>query len=188
MTAIVGLVQDGDVYLGGDSAGVDTGRLGLQLRADQKVFRKGEMVFGFTSSFRMGQLIRYKLELPEQRVSQHDPFEFLAGEFVDALRKCLKDGGFVKKKDEVESGGTFLVGYRQRLFAIGDDFQVAETVHGFDAVGCGDFFALGSFYSTERAQPLDRIKAALGAAAEFSAGVRAPFHIEVLQRETGSAR
>jgi hypothetical protein len=38
MTAIVGLVQAGSVYIGGDSAGVSG--MSLTVRADAKVFRK----------------------------------------------------------------------------------------------------------------------------------------------------
>lgn len=63
MTCIVGLVDQGNVWIGGDSAGV--GGYDLMLRADQKVFRNGDFLMGFTSSFRMGQLLRYKLSPPK---------------------------------------------------------------------------------------------------------------------------
>ena len=61
MTCIVGLVHEGVVYIGGDSAGV--GGMSLTVRADEKVFQNGEFLMGFTTSFRMGQLLRYSLKL-----------------------------------------------------------------------------------------------------------------------------
>jgi len=84
MTCIVGLVDDGAVYMGGDSAGVLG--LSIEVRADEKVFYLNEksswrtrldprellkpvrhlVVMGFTSSFRMGQL-------PRERGSQAPP-------------------------------------------------------------------------------------------------------------------
>ena len=88
MTAIVGLVKSGSVYIGGDSAGVCG--TSLTVRADAKVFRKKRYVFGFTTSFRMGQLIRYSLALPKP-VGNLDAF--MSTTFIDAVRDCLKAGG-----------------------------------------------------------------------------------------------
>lgn len=107
MTAIVGLVQDGSVYIGGDSAGVSG--MSLTVRADAKVFRKKRYLFGFTTSFRMGQLIRYSLKLPKPK---GDLDAFMSSTFIDALRDCLKSGGWAMKDNEREEGGTFLVGLK----------------------------------------------------------------------------
>ncbi len=54
MTAIVGLVHNATVYIGGDSAGVSG--YSMTVRADSKVFTIGPYLMGFTTSFRMGQL------------------------------------------------------------------------------------------------------------------------------------
>ena len=64
MTCIVGLVHEGVVYIGGDSAGV--AGLSLTVRADEKVFRNSDFLMGFTTSFRMGQLLRYSLKPPRR--------------------------------------------------------------------------------------------------------------------------
>ncbi len=63
MTCIVGLVNKGRTYLGGDSAGVSG--LDITVRKDKKVFSNGEFVMGFTSSFRMGQVLQYDFVPPE---------------------------------------------------------------------------------------------------------------------------
>jgi hypothetical protein len=123
MTCIVGLVDGGRVFVGGDSAGVSG--LSLQVRADEKVFRNGPFVMGFTSSFRVGQLLRYRLR-PGAHPDGVCALEFMATVFVDEVRRCLKEGGAAKKENEIEEGGTFLVGYRGRLFRVDDDYQVGE--------------------------------------------------------------
>lgn len=174
MTCIVGLVCDGDVYIGGDSAGA-TG-YDLVVRSDRKVFRNGDFVFGFTSSFRMGQLLAHGFEVPVRR-PECDVMSYMVTDFIDAVRARLKHGGFSATKDSVETGGTFLVGYAGRLFHISDDFQVGESSHGFDACGCAATIALGSLQSTRSwSHPLDRLKESLEAAEIFSAGVRSPFN------------
>ena len=44
-------------------------------------------------------------------------------DFIGVARQTMKDGGFSKNTNGEESGGTFLVGFRGRLFHIADDFQ-----------------------------------------------------------------
>lgn len=170
MTCVVGLVQGGLVHLGADSAGV--AGLSLTVRADGKVFRNGEYVMGFTSSFRMGQLLRYKLEPP---APTSDLERFMATTFIDAVRAVLKEGGWAMKYSEQESGGCFLVGVRGRLFEIDSDYQVGEPAVGFSAVGCGQDIALGALYATDGQPVKKRLRTALEASERFSAGVRGPF-------------
>ena len=54
------------LYIGGDSAGV--GDLSVRIRKDPKIFEKSGMLFGYTSSFRMGQLLQYKLVIPGGKI------------------------------------------------------------------------------------------------------------------------
>lgn len=178
MTCIVGLVKNGQVYMGGDSAGVS--HYGITARKDTKVFRNGPFLMGFTSSFRMGQLLAYKLKVPVRKPEYEEILPFMVTTFIDAVRACLKDGGFSRSISGEETGGTFLVGYGERLFRISDDFQVGESYDDYDAVGCGDNFAIGSLFTTLKSEmtPLARITMALEAAAHHSSGVCAPFVIE----------
>ena len=176
MTCIVGLVHEGKVYIGGDSAGVDQ-CLGLTRRADKKVFRNGDFLFGFTSSFRMGQLLQHAF-VPPKPYSGQDVYAFMVTAFVDAVRQCLKNGGYASRRDEVEEGGNFLVGYSGRVFSIEGDYQVGEPMCGYAACGCGESIALGSLFTSAGQQPVDRVNLALAAAEHFSAGVCGPFNVE----------
>lgn len=177
MTCIVGLVEGKKVYIGGDSAGV--GDYDLTVRADAKVFRNGPFLFGFTSSFRMGQLLRYAF-IPPKHDSDLDDYQYLVTAFVNAARQCLKDGGFASKSNETESGGTFLLGYRGHLYRIEGDYQVGEAADGFNACGYGYNVALGALHATEGEDAEKRVRKSLKAAERFSAGVRGPFVVEVL--------
>lgn len=177
MTCIVGLVHDGKVSIGGDSAGVDGATYGLVVRADRKVFKNGDFVMGFTASFRMGQLLHHSFS-PPKRHPEMDIEKFMVTEFVDAARQCLKEGGYAQRCNESERGGDFIVGYAGRLFRISEDYQVAEAADGFQAVGCGEQIALGALFAAQEGAPLDRLRVALEAAERFSAGVRGPFHFE----------
>ena len=175
MTCIVGLVHEGVVYIGGDSAGV--AGLSLTVRADEKVFRNSDFLMGFTTSFRMGQLLRYSLK-PPRRHPDDDIHQYMVVDFVNAVRGCLKAGGYASKEDEVESGGTFLVGYAGHLFTVNSDYQVGIPEDGFAAVGSGQDIALGALFATQgQATPRDRVLTALRSAERFNAGVRGPFHI-----------
>lgn len=174
MTCIAALVDKGIIYMGGDSAGVSGYE--MQRRADSKVFINGEFIIGFTSSFRMGQLLRYSFSPPTKKENQ-DLFKYMVTDFVDAVRNCLKQGGYARIDNNEDTGGTFLVGHYGRLFLIDSDFQVGEMLEPYVAVGCGQPYAVGSLYSTETLEPNLRIKKSLESAEMFNAGVRSPFNI-----------
>lgn len=176
MTCVVGLVEGDKVYLGADSAGVSG--WDLTIRADPKVFRNGNMAMGFTTSYRMGQLLRYALKVP-----LHDPeldvMAYLTTAFVNGVRDCLKAGGYAIKEKEQESAGSFLLGYRGGLYVVDSDYQVGQPVDPYAAVGCGASIALGALYATAGQEPDARIRVALAAAEQHSAGVRGPFVVTV---------
>lgn len=173
MTCIVGLVHDGKVHIGGDSAGVAGWQ--LTVRADSKVFETGAYIMGFTSSFRMGQLLRYSFDAPAPDLNDLD--RFMSTTFIDSIRACLTAGGYATKEKEAEQGGNFLVGVGGRLFEVHSDYQVGESVDGYSAAGCGEDIALGSLYSTALAggSAHSRVTLALQAAERYSAGVRGPY-------------
>lgn len=174
MTCIVGIKQDGKIYMGADSAG--SGGTMLRVRSDRKVFIKEDFIMGFTSSFRMGELLQFSLDIPAHH-NGVDVYAFMVTSFVNAVRECLKAGGYARKEKEGEEAGTFLVGYRGRIFKIYDDYQVSEHLFPYDACGCGENYALGVLYANVHLKPEDRIMQALAAAQQFSSGVREPFYL-----------
>lgn len=183
MTCIVALkADDGRVIMGADSAGADE-RCVLTLK-EPKIARVGGALIGYTSSFRMGQLLAHSLTLPEHHADV--PVEkYMATSFVNAVRNCFKDGGYSKRENDIESGGTFLIAYRGRIFHVQDNYSVIESAESFDSCGSGFLAALGSLHSTNPAlldlDPMKRVQLALDAAQRFCVGVRGPMHIDVLE-------
>lgn len=172
MTCIVAVVENGIVYMGADSAGVSG--YSLSTRKDPKIYKVGKMLIGFTSSFRMGQILGYKLKAP---IHYDDTSieEYMNTVFIDTIREVLKDNGYSTVNNNSESGGIFLVGYKGRIFKINSDFQVGESVQSYDATGCGEDIALGSLFTSFAKSVEDRLRLALEAAETFSSGVRQPF-------------
>lgn len=181
MTCIVAIADKGDVYIGGDSAGV--AGLSISIRNDWKVFTNQCFVIGCTTSFRMIDLLRFKLNPPQQTVSQTD-HQYMATSFIDEVKEMfIKNDYGCKSGERGAEGGTFLVGYRGKLYLIHDDFQVGIPATPYYAVGCGTDLALGSLYSTQGliADPQKRIIKALESATEFNGGVRSPYNIVKLE-------
>lgn len=175
MTCIVGISDGSRVFMGGDSAGVASD-FSISIRRDRKVFRNGPFLMGFTTSFRMGQILEHRFEPPTLPSRPAGLFRYMCSDFIDGARKALRDGGFATVENEVETGGSFLVGVLGRLFSVGPDFQVGESAAGFDACGCAQDVALGHMWATRGvADHRARVLGALEAAEGLSAGVRRPF-------------
>ncbi len=172
MTCVAGFVHGDDVYIGADSAGCRS--WDITVRADEKVFRKGQYLIGFCGSFRMGDVLRYHMEYTDASGAD-DIREFLVTKFVPNAREAMKAAGYAKVSDNVETGGEFLVGVRGRLFNFQPDFQVAEPAVGYDAIGCGHAYAKGCLFTDLAVEPQERVLQALRAAGEHSNGVRQPF-------------
>ena len=168
MTCIVGKLENGKVVIGADSIGASN--YDYSIRKDKKLFRLGDFIIGATTSYRMLQLIQYKMT-PPSIPDDMDLHEYMVVHFVETLRTTLKEGGFTSIESNVEKGGTFLVGIRDRLFRIGCDFQVQENVNGIDSVGCGQDYAIGALHAGAS------VEQALEISEKCSCGVKGPFHL-----------
>jgi ATP-dependent protease HslVU (ClpYQ) peptidase subunit len=172
MTCIVGLVHNGITYIGGDSLG--SNGYSKTVRLDKKVFKLKDSenaILGYTSSFRMGQLLMYAKGLIDSRDEPNIDHEYLVTKFIPNVIRLFEDGE--------KTGGHFLLGYKDKLYKIESVYQVGEPIKQYDACGSGEYFALGSLYTTEGLglTPEERIHTALLAASEFGEGVQSPFYI-----------
>lgn len=176
MTCIVGIAREGKVYMGGDSIGIS--EHSKCQRNDPKVFKLGQFLIGFTTSYRMGQLLKYSLRIPQQTDNQSD-FEYMVTTFIPKVRECLETGGF--EDDGGIRGGVFLVGYKGKLYKVWSDFQVSEPTTQYGSCGSGEDLALGSLFATRHHWDCHfRILDALKAAETFNVTVGGPFAVEVL--------
>jgi ATP-dependent protease HslVU (ClpYQ) peptidase subunit len=193
MTVVVGYREKNTVWIGADAC---AGWREYELRGAstiKKVFVRevpnnaNEVVtrlafniaFGVTGSWRLNQLLSQTLKIPSDPCA--DPIEYLFGPFVDTVREHLMGAGFAKKKDEVETGGLFMVGYKGRLVTVESDYHVQEFEKPYRAIGSGWELALGSLATLEEVAPgiavEQRIGIALRAATEHNPWVQPPFTI-----------
>lgn len=179
MTCIIGLVDDAGVWMGSDSASVSENESRITMLP--KVFSIADFLIGYTTSFRMGQILQYQLIPPEHE--DVTGMQYMVQKFIPAVRKVLKKAGFAEVKDGVETGGQFLVGHRGRLYCIDSDFQVNEHIDGFDIRGSGMEYALGAMSALATMAPRLRIDLALKIAAYYCPYVREPFHIKYMSKE-----
>jgi ATP-dependent protease HslVU (ClpYQ) peptidase subunit len=168
MTCIAGVVSNGKVYIGGDSAGVNADGH-LQLRKDSKVFKNGEYLIGVSGSWKINQVLKYT-KLEDSDNSIHDPHQFMVTHFLPQLwaMRMPEDKDF-----------ELLVGFRGRLFHIYGLSQVSEEIADYEACGSGAQVARGCLFGQWNVfqTPHSRIESALLAAERFCSGVRGPFNI-----------
>jgi ATP-dependent protease HslVU (ClpYQ) peptidase subunit len=184
MTCIVGLVDKDGIYIGGDSAAVGEEDLSYNIRTDVKVFKRDDFIIGFSTSFRMGQILRYKFRIPNHPKAM-DNFQYMTTLFVDAVKKCFIDNDYTKFD---EDGAYFMVGYRGKIYSVLSEFQIAENKENFAAMGCGEQFALGALYACQETSPKKKLEVALNAAAAFSMGVKPPFVFEQILNKKRPAK
>lgn len=181
MTVICGYRGESSVWLGADSASANGGSRAAvhtpKLIGIQVPYWEGERTIGvgYTTSWRFGQLLTYHLHPPIDHTS--DALEYLVKELVPQARDALKDGGWLKIKNERQQGGSALIAYRGRLFEMQSDFSVLENIEPWAATGSGEDYALGAM-SVTQSEAEGIVEDGLKAAATFAPGVMPPFHIQ----------
>lgn len=177
MTCIIGIETDDGVVIGGDSAGTTSDFSFVQITG-QKVWTDGEWTFGVCGSFRLAQLLRHALTIP-QLPPGDDLEKFLIVDFMDAVRNTIVDAGIVQSKNAIETiaDSDFLIGVRGQLYLVQCDFSIIRSALGYYATGCGMDLALGSLHSTPHLAAKTRARKALEAAAQHNSAVAPPFII-----------
>ena len=180
MTCIVGLEHNGAVWMGGDAAATQGDCLQFMLLSDPKVFIRGACIFGCSGSVRMAQLLQHALIIPEVD-PQKTAEAWIATDFINAVRSAFSSAGWTRVKEGAEEAGFFLLGFLGKLYRIEDDFGIHRPMRGYEALGSGGPYALGSLRETA-GQCVDvRIAKALETAAALNAGVQPPFTILKLE-------
>ena len=185
MTCIVGLVDNGKVYIGADSATTSGSR--RIIRKNPKAIKRGEFVIGGAGVSVINNVMAHVTTIPPFYENQ-DSIDYLMNTFIPLFRTAIKEMGQMTVKDGVETtGNNFLIGFRGHLFRIGTDFSVLEPVDNFESVGSGGHYALGVLYATADSdmKPEERINQALKCASYFDSHVYPPFEIESIETEKG---
>ena len=181
MSCIIGYVDGGKTYIASDSAAINDQSLSSRTSVD-KVFPKGNMIFGVAGSFRIGQILRYNFIQPEHPENMND-MEYLCSVFVDSMIECFKQyGSGAQNENEILFDGSIIISYRGKIYNIEEDFSVFEG-NKFMATGCGEDYALAALYALENSTCADdiitKIHIAMKASYQYSIGVRPPFYCYV---------
>lgn len=129
---------------------------------------------GYTSSFRMGDLLTYCFKPPTIDINQ-DTLDYLVCSFIPSIITCFDTHHYSRNKDGSKWGGVFLVAVEHRIFIVQDDFSVLEPTCGFASVGSGSEIALGALYANKDTA-INRAKLAVEAASMFTPSVGGAIH------------
>ena len=185
MTCIIGIIEDGIVYMGGDSAACDDSSL-IIIRGS-KVFQKDNFLFGVSGNPRMSDVLRYNFEIPPKEKKQ-DILEYMHQEFIPELKESMFQNGVLEKRDEVVSSNDawVMIGIEGRLFILESRFHLSESILDYNALGSGMDAALGCLYGLNdlmeaekivKLRPRIKIEIALRASEQFNCNVNGPFTI-----------
>lgn len=175
MTCIVAIEHEGTVYMGSDRAGSSGWSIGLV--EHPKTFTNGAALIGYTTSFRMGQVLQYALDVPSHTLTW-DVDRWVATDFAAACRAAFEENVWHRVNEGRAKGGSFLLAIQGRAYEIQEDYSFIRSTVGEYATGSGEDFARGSLCSTRTwDDPEARVLAALEAAAECSPSVAGPFDI-----------
>jgi len=177
MTCIVGIERDGILWIGADSAAFKDDE--INIRTDPKVWRAGEFLYGFSGSFRVGQVLRWGFKPP--RNTRGTDMEYMVMDFVDDLKDFLSDKGLLVRGDSFDSyDAEIVIGFRSRFYVIESDFNVSAKADPYIASGSGAHYALGALYALfeqESLSPEQILHQALGASSYFCPSVKPPLSI-----------
>ncbi|MGV2988432.1 hypothetical protein ACE1OE_12365 [Vibrio sp. E150_011] len=143
MTCIVAVVNDdGDMFMGSDS--LSSGEKKCRVVTNRKVFKSGEFLIGYTTSWRMGQLLEFSFNIPPLDPETQDIMAYMVNKFVPAVIDLFIKGNFGNQEHTVKVGGSFLVIVRSIIFEIQDDFSVLQIHSNYASVGSGAEVAMGA--------------------------------------------
>mgnify|MGYP001006427156 FL=1 len=126
MTCIVGVVGNNGVVLAADSLGSGGNNKQEYLTSKLISLEVGEQVsdlnyqtlgiaVGYTSSFRMGDLLKHRF-VPPVLKSDTDLERYMVAEFIPAVIKCFDENHYTTTDKGAKEGGNFLVAIKGRLF------------------------------------------------------------------------
>lgn len=139
MTCIVGIEANGKVIMAGDVQG--TGYNNLVVHTQPKVFAKRGVLFGYTTSYRYGQILEHDLPDPVIPNDSAEVYRWLITVLVPDIKKALTTHGY-------DGGGDCLLGVREQLWHLQNDFSVLRPARGYDSCGSGNEYALGSLMAS----------------------------------------
>lgn len=163
MTCIVGIVDNGTIYIGGDRSASD--EVSIISMKQPKVYVRDEWIYGYAGTIGEGQWMNY-IDLPSP---EGDVERIIKTKVANLLHENMDNCNS-------ESDTSFIIGARGRLFEFSiQDWGVIEVEE--TSIGSGHQIAFGSLYTSIGREPIERIGTALGAAITYSPSCQGPIDI-----------
>lgn len=174
MTVIAGLVHEGQVYLGADSATAVGGRVFTD--PSPKIFtHRNGMLIGTAGNVRAGDILQFEFSPPPRNEDQGLD-EYMRWTFPKAVRETFGEHTHVPTTHGFEDAQLHaLIGWRGALYELHCDYSVTRSAEPYAAVGSGGELALAVLHVTPELPPEERLQRALQAAAHYNAYCRPPF-------------
>ena len=115
----------------------------IKLNEDGLTRTKEVMALGYTTSFRMGQLLNYNLTLPEQ-VAGETFSQYLVLKVIPIVRQMFKDEWGARDASQDVGGGQFIILHNHTIYEVQEDFSVLQPKTQITAVGSGTYHAIAS--------------------------------------------
>lgn len=175
MTCIIGYKTEKGTFLGADSLG-SNGHTKAEYTTP-KLFKVYDMVIGYTTTYRFGQILQYHMK--EILVKEMDSYNYLIKIIVPEIRRCLGEHGAKHTKDNLESGGNCIIGYKNEIYELQNDFSVLSSVNGLITVGSGEDISRGAMIALKETtlNPEECIRKALEITSECVTSVGGTTHI-----------
>ncbi len=106
MTCIVGVATRGEgVVLGADTLAGNSDSW-IQVASPKLYKPRPWLAFGFTTSWRFGQILGHELDLPaaDEPVRGEDVLDWVVRTLVPAMRSALKEAGFATREERTRRG------------------------------------------------------------------------------------
>lgn len=193
MTCILACVDhNSNIHIGGDS--ISLSGWSKQKIDGYKVFRAGEMIFGFAGSPRLAQIIRWYIgwepgqevfqgQQPDQPLRNMGGFmmsneEFLVTRFIPAAQSALETAEY-DWSDEDARNSAFILGFRSHLYVVTYPWVLNPV--GDETVGLGSAseYAVGALTAMTGSEMSiqDKMMRALEIAGRFSAAACPPYYV-----------
>lgn len=186
MTIIIGYInkKDNSIFMAGDSRTCQDSY--YDTMNEQKVFIKNghgmtddKFIIGASGTLRLVNILKYNLDLPKHP-KEMSTKEYIYTIFIDSIRKCFEQCGLKPGKEpDQDFNGAFLVGYKGKLFEIGCDYAINESIYPFMTIGSGGFIAAGSLMTTlnDNISIEEKINKALEVTGQLDCSVGPPYYI-----------
>lgn len=139
MTCIIGLECSDGAVIGGDYCG--SNGFTYHTMVPSKVFSHSGMIFGYTSTFRFGQIVEHMLDNNSLYPPHYadDTYRWLVKDFVPKLQKLLREEEY-----PTSNGCSAVMVINGQVWELQGDMSVLRNDLGLVTVGSGTYHAESS--------------------------------------------